>query len=81
MLDALAGYQRRRASSIADQRHPPARPTIHADLDDIIEVELERIAHFIEQLRELPSRFLREHLPDDVLLNKPGMTIAPSAAL
>ena len=41
---------------------------IHADLADIIEVEVGRIPHFFEQPGEFPSQFLREHLPYDVLL-------------
>jgi hypothetical protein len=41
---------------------------IHADLADIIEVEVGGVTHFFEQPRELPSGFIREDLPDYVLL-------------
>jgi hypothetical protein len=44
---------------------------IEADLADIIEVQVERIAHFVEQPLELPSRFLREYLPDDPFSLRP----------
>jgi GntR family transcriptional regulator, uxu operon transcriptional repressor len=47
--------QRGSAGRIANQRHPSIRPTVHADLTYVVEVEVWRIAHFLKQPRELPS--------------------------